>query len=112
MLAVEVAETVFGDEESSEGAIAVEGDEPAALHVVLGAAAIGTFGNQDIFARSGIAEILGVVKILLHVDLAELAAVTGEMIFEQMDRSEARAGGYRCHCQEQEQRERGPTVSR
>jgi len=74
-LAVEVALAIVGDEEGADGAVFVEGEEPALLFVEAGDDAIGAEGFEDVAAFGGIAEFLGEFEILLLSDFAEFAAV-------------------------------------
>jgi hypothetical protein len=86
----EVPDAIVRNEKCPDRPIAVVGYEPAAPLIELGSAAIRPSRRDHIFARPGIAKLLRIAQVLLLCDRAELVAVFGEMLVEQMPGAKSR----------------------
>jgi acetaldehyde dehydrogenase (acetylating) len=92
-LTFEVADAFIRDEERTEGSVRIVSYEPSIALIELGAAAVGPFCFQDVFARLRIAQLLRHAQVPIDGDRAEFVAVFGEVFLEQVLSTKSPAAG-------------------
>jgi hypothetical protein len=92
-LALKIPDAIVGDEERAQRSIRIVRNDPPVPPIELCTPAIGTFGYQNILPRPRIAQLLRHMQVLISRNLSEFLTVFGEVIVQQMQRTESPADG-------------------